>query len=545
MNGPGQKEAFEMVRSVLDQAAAAWHWVVGRGGTDQSAETGLQMIVEKMLPALYRHAESMQRGGKLLPLLELALAGPAEGQRNLPLRTILLVAKTAFYRSGLPIRFEANGSVVPFDDQLEEAWLLAEAQPLPAFWRITLCYSYGRNVDREKALASLRLLVDTLREQNASWELAFALHHLAHLMQFRLEEDEVNRSEAAAHLDEALRILESLGDNRESGYVLRNLGQLHRLREEFALAISYWEESRARLDEVGEWSIAAFLHWNIGDAYLQMGDVDAAFAHYRTMTETALAHGSSSLAGDMLGKESYEAARYGRLELALETKRLALTHARAAGDIFTEAWTTWEMGELCRLRGELDEAVVWYERSRPLFAQYGDQTGYSFYYRGLGDVAAARGFHAVAASNFEQSLQEAEENGHSWAQGYALIGRARTSLAAQQLAVAREQMARALDVSRATGDRAITLAALVVAAEILYQGGQTELALEVANFVAAHPISWTESRTRAEQIAAASQLPPPAVCAAKERAQEREIWALVSVVCQVLVSSEAVTMSGS
>src|SRR5690606_38622386 len=119
MTGPRQKEAIQAVGDALEQAAAAWRWLGRPPG-------GVSGIVEQMLPALYRYVESLQRGGALVKLLELALAEPPG---DLALRAVLLAAKTAFYRTGLPIRFEAFGVVMPIDDQLPEAWELAEQQP--------------------------------------------------------------------------------------------------------------------------------------------------------------------------------------------------------------------------------------------------------------------------------------------------------------------------------------------------------------------------------------------------------------------------------
>jgi len=290
------------------------------------------------------------------------------------------------------------------------------------------------------------------------------------------------------------------------------------------------------LDEAGEWIIATLLHWHIGDAYLQLGDLDSAFAHYRTMTEAAQSRDPLAFVGDMIGKESYEAARYGRLDRALETKWAALSYARSAGDLFTEAWATWEMGELCRLRGELDEALTWYERSLPLFASFGDHTGYAFYHRGLAQVAAARGFHAVAVVSFEESLRHAREHNHSWAQAYALMGLGRANLALGDLPLAQEQMVRAVATARATGDRAITLAALAAAAELFARSDRTGRALELAAFVADHPIAWTEVRARAAELRTDLTL-TGAGKAEDGKVAPADLWALADEVSRELATT--------
>src|SRR5690606_6251668 len=52
MSGPRQKEAFRAVGDGLDQAAAAWRWLVACDRSGGGAENVLRVIVAQMLAAL-------------------------------------------------------------------------------------------------------------------------------------------------------------------------------------------------------------------------------------------------------------------------------------------------------------------------------------------------------------------------------------------------------------------------------------------------------------------------------------------------------------
>jgi tetratricopeptide (TPR) repeat protein len=435
------------------------------------------------------------------------------------------------------------GGVLSFDtDLVTEAWrLVAEHRILP-FWQTVLAYGYGRAVAREEGIARLRALVAELRNGGPSWELAYALEHLVLLLELRLTDEEA--AESLVYLEEALSIFEKLGDARESGYTLRLLGQLRRLQEQLPEAIGHWKEALARLESIDDWVISTHLHWHIGDAYIQMGDLDAAFQHLGKMGQIALSHGDLALAADVLGKESFEAARYGHLDRAVETRQQALQAARASRDRLVEAWSTWEMGEIYRLRGDFEEAALWYERSLPLFDEH-QGFAHAFYSRGLADIAATRGDYPAAARHYDQSVRAAEAYDYGWAEAYARIGLARMEQHIGDACQARQYLAQALDLAQATTDRAITLAALAAAAELLASSDDQDLAAEVAAFVAAHPTSWVEVRNRAGQVLAALSPGETDATDANLGEQVGDVWQMALRVRDALQAPEKVSESTS
>jgi hypothetical protein len=134
------------------------------------------------------------------------------------------------------VRSEIDGDLTTADEEgIRQAWGRAatlEAMRAMGFWGTILAYLYGRIVDREQGVHTLPQLLSQLRQENSRWELAFALQHLALLLLEDLP-DGAEQVEAGAVLSEALAICEALGDDRESGYTLRWLGQLRRFQNAF------------------------------------------------------------------------------------------------------------------------------------------------------------------------------------------------------------------------------------------------------------------------------------------------------------------------
>jgi serine/threonine protein kinase/DNA-binding SARP family transcriptional activator len=522
MKGPEQQEAFTAVGTAFDNIRAAWRWLIEQGQ--------FETIVQQMLPAIFRYCETRVRGWELLPLLNATLETlPATANKvaRRELYIALLTAKGAFYRNHYPVRFESFGMVLPaHEESIRQAWSLMDTLAAWSelnFWSIVLVYLYGRIVNREQGINRMQGLLTRLRQENQRWALAFALQHLVQLMMLDLR-DESEATAATEHLTQALAIFENLGDARESGYTLRALGQLHRLQQNFAEAIHQWDLAQQKLEAVGDWAVAAEINWQMGDAHLQQGNVAAALRHYRRMSEAYAQMGHRRYA-TMLSKESYEALRYGDPEHARRTREQALALAHEAGDLFVEAWCTWEMGEILRVTGDPIGARQWFERSRVLFEKFADKTGETFYYRGLGDLAYAQDDHRQAQRHFQQSLKRAQANGHGWAMAYALAGLGRAATGLGQLDAARLHLAAALHSAQQTSDRGITLVVLSSVAQLYAAMGERESAIEVATFVAEHPVSWRETRVQAAAVLEAiTDLSPERLAEAQGRGRQRQVW---------------------
>ncbi|MDT8306292.1 MAG: NB-ARC domain-containing protein, partial [Anaerolineae bacterium] len=521
MRGPGQREAFAAVEAAFANIRLAWQWFVRQGELEQA--------VTQMLPGLYRYCEAHLRAYDLLQLL--SLVPPSE---DVQMQALLDTVRSAFYRTGLPVRFEAIGAVVPAEEtSLRKAWALATRHDLfkvLGFWGIVLAYDYGRVVERLPGIHRLRRLVGYFERQGQQWERAFALHQLGQLLQ-----GERAGRDGEEYLNQALALFQKLGDERESGYVLRSLGQQRRLREAFADAIAYWKTAQEKLEAAGDVTIGAGIHWQMGDAYLQLGEFEQAFAHYRNMVEAHARMGRKRLVADTLSKASFEAVRYGDLAYARESRQQALALAQEIGDLFNEGWSTWEMGELLRVGGDLVGAREWFEKAQLLFTRFEDRTGYTFYHRGLGDIALTRGNFLDAQLQFQASLRHAQARGNEWALAYAWCGMGSASVGLGHVEMARQHFLEALQRAVAAGERGITLFVLAGITALFALSGEDERATELGAFVLEQPLTWRETREWLQAILAGDvKLPADEQAAAAERARQRELWPTVQELIEQL-----------
>ncbi|MFW6185006.1 MAG: NB-ARC domain-containing protein, partial [Chloroflexota bacterium] len=534
MHGPRQQEAFDAVHADFENVRLAWNWLV----QEKQPET----VVDRMLPALYHYCEDRVKSFDLVTMVDTAVAHLDTETTELEqsLLTILLTARAAFFRNGFPIRLEAFGMFVPADvETLQRAWSLSQVvrDEQCGFWIPLLCYTYGRIVDWDQGTHRLRQLFPVQRKLNRRWELGFCLLMMAQLLMLRLER-ESEAQEVDRYLSEALSIFEELGDDRERYYTLRMFGQIRRLQKKFAEAIGYWLDAQAGLESIGDWAVAADINWQVGDAYIQQGEVDKAFPYYRRMSDAYARMGHKQVAAMVLSKESYEAVRYRDLAYAQEIRERSLAMARQVGDLYSEAWNTWEMGELFRVGGDAAQARRWYERARTMFLEFGDESGATFYHRGIADLALSAGDYEEAARQFQASLNQARATSHDWAMAYALVGMGRAALGLGQYDAARKYLYRWLRRAQRTSDQSVALMALAAVTALYATVGETDAALSLGALLLTHPITWRETREQVQAVldslsssggggAAALRAAPPA-------GEQPPLWDVVAQQLQAL-----------
>jgi DNA-binding SARP family transcriptional activator/predicted ATPase len=509
MKGPQQKEAFRTISQEFENILAAWHWLLDQGQFNQA--------IHSILPALFRYCEAEAIYLEISQIIQNVKNEIEKHDTSISDQSIavLLTTQAAYFRNGFPVRFELFGMVIPSEEQaLSKAWsLVGNQDDLKAmgFWGILLAFLYGNLVDFGDGVQHLRLLCDHFRVQSddnsaytqdqraGSWEYAFSLELLVQLLEwhFRPGENLLQMEQLAM---EALDIFTLHGDERETGFTLRLIGQLQRLRHDFQTALKYHKLAQEKLSSAGEWAVRAYIYLQIGDIYFQMGKHEMAFRQFEECIQVYEKKGIKWIVAESLSVESYEALRYSDIDHAWRTRKLSLNMAREIGDSFGEGWGLWELGEIYRVMGDAENANKYYEEARSILAHFEDPSGEVFYHRGIGDLALEGGDFRKAEEHFLQSLYYSDSVGHPWGSVYALCGLGRVKTCLADHGLARDYFYQALQRAKEIDDSGITLNVLESIAEEYAAEGKNDRAAELAARVFRHPVTWRETKEKSEAL---------------------------------------------
>jgi tetratricopeptide (TPR) repeat protein len=372
----------------------------------------------------------------------------------------------------------------------------------PGIWSIILAMLLGWISNGQEGSHWLRLLVAHYRQQKDTWLLAFALENLGGLRMPSGRGSPQGRAglaESANYLTEALEMFESLGDLREQGHSLRLLGLIYRSfdnREAKSMLIN----ARRLLQEAGDHVMAANVGIQIAESNFRLGEMEEAFLSFRQLRRYYAGIGNQRFEAYALSKESMEAVRYSTIDHARETRKQSLAVSREARDLLGMAWSTWELGEVERVDGQLESARFYFEEAKSLFVDVGDPNGQVFYQRGLGDLAQELGQYVEAETRFEESLRLARQHPHLWAAAYALAGLGRATLGQNRLEEAHSFFVEGIELSLEHGYRELDLVSLAGLANHAMMTTQSERALQLSIFVLSQPLTWNETRKQVQVV---------------------------------------------
>jgi tetratricopeptide (TPR) repeat protein len=254
---------------------------------------------------------------------------------------------------------------------------------------------------------SIVALQERLRAIPGDWR-GYATLGLAYVAQARVTADPSWYPKAEGVLRESLRLHGA--DNVEA---LLGLGALELARHDFASALERGRAAQA-LDPYD-----ADVYGVQGDALIELGRYDEAFATFQTMVDTRPDIASYARA-------SYARELLGDVPGAIDAMRTAF---EAAGMPADAAWAAHQLGELEFGRGAVAEAADWYRRGLDLAPSYVPNLA------GLAKVAWARGDAELAILRYRDAVAAYPSVEYVAALGdlYATNGRA--DLAREQYAV--------------------------------------------------------------------------------------------------------------
>ena len=529
MQGANQQRAFSGMETEFDNIHGAWSWLVSIN------EMGT--AIQNMLPILFHYAEVRGKTPTLIHMLDLALASLTSSRQdaqNRQLEIILRSAKGAFFQDGYPLRYSVYDGIFPIDRaSIRRAWRLAqehEVFPTLGFWGILLSFIYGRIIQYDEGARQLRRVLPFFERTGQVWELAIGYLHLLRLMIPSEPSGSRRREQFPRYLSDARDIFAARGDTINLGHIMRLWGDLKFQEQEIEGAIQQWQLARHSFLNAGEWATATHTLWQLADTYLQVGDFQKAFDGYSQIAAIYREHGLRTEQVSALSKESFEKARYGEIEEALQIRRTCLDIILGTGLTYQIAWNYWEMGELLRVKGDAAAAAEWYERAYQIFDREQDNIGRSYYFRGMGDIALEKKNYESARDYFSTSVDLAKSANHTWMICYSLSKLAHAEVEIQDIKSAKKNFHDAFQYGMKTLDKGVLLVVLVEYAVFCSKIGRDVRAVELCSFVGHHFASWHETKRQAFCLldSLKKSLPLEKFKQAKKDGRSLDLWETVT-----------------
>jgi tetratricopeptide (TPR) repeat protein len=483
MKGRDHKSAFTAAGEEFENFNTAWAWLVEKNQ--------IGTAVESLLPTMFYYAELRVLTPDLLQMAESTLQKLKDLPETSERHRWEIILNTALTIPGCFAVYEAIGFGIQ-KDVLQSVWSLLEQEGSTYhadYWSIRLAYAYGIFLNDETAIRYLERILSELQDPNSSWERVMAQLYLAKLQLPQLSYSPENEATLERYTLEAVDIFSAMDDELNVSYALLQLGSLKYKQEKLEQAIEQWGSATAALTGLDEWSAGNIAIRLMGDAYLQMGQFEAAFKCFERIARICFEHGHLQDAVGGLSKESFEMVRYGDLEEARRIRQQCVDTIETIGPEYQVGWNYWELGEVLRVMGR-------FEKARKAFEAFStDNVWRTFYFRGLGDLALTGGDFGAASRHFLQSMELAQETRHEWAVAYALCGQGRCELGLGKLRESREHFLEALQYAFEAGDKGINLVTLAGYAGLLCQEGELEMAVKLGSLVSSHYATWNEIRT--------------------------------------------------
>jgi tetratricopeptide (TPR) repeat protein len=239
-----------------------------------------------------------------------------------------------------------------------------------------------------------------------------------------------------------------------------------------------------------------------------------------------------------LDHTGYVARGLGEYEEARQVHLESLTICREEGDRLGIAGSLNNLGLVARDMGDYAEAERYFQEGLAIRTEIGHRWSITVSLEQLGDVALAQGNYEEARRWYQESLEVSRGTERAAQMSEALRGLGEVSSAQGDFEQARQHFRDALELEMAGPVVYIPtiLKVLFAVAQLAARTGDREKSAEWLATVAGHAASSARTRDRANRLLdeLASQLPPQAMAAARERSEGKSLDDMVGEVLREL-----------
>jgi len=287
-------------------------------------------------------------------------------------------------------------------------------------------------------------------ETSARWLNRFP-DRMAYTLSFRLAPGVM-----VSILEDAIAAARHLGDRRNEGYYLGNLGLAYAGQREVRHAIEYLEQALQIAREIRDHRNEGVWLGNLGDAYRQLTESHQAIEHFEQALRIAREIGDRRNEGVWLGNLGLAYTDLGRKYQAIECFDFALEITREVGDRRNEGIWLGNLGLIYTDLGDTPPAVQYSEQALEVAREIGDRRNETLWLCNLGLIYLHQGHWDEALQMFETALSISHELGERQGAARAINNLGLVYLNLGRLDDALQMFQKALTVFRELDDRQST-----------------------------------------------------------------------------------------
>jgi len=352
-------------------------------------------------------------------------------------------------------------SYVPTASELAAAWAAAKTDEekhalLTADREVTLMWAQAiiadvthlvRQNDYVQALKALQFAQDVTTRIDDKAGIARILSIIGEVHRLRGD-----YASALASFEKSLAQLEASGTQAEKEVALLGLGNVHTALGNYSAAMEFFEKSRALAETTGNKVIAARNLGNASQLYFAQGNYAQALKFLQRSLQASETIGDKeAIAIDLLGIGNVHAAQ-GNAGLAMEFFQKSLAQFEALQHKAGVLNVLSSMGSLSRIQEDYKQAMEWYQKSLTLANEVGNKSYVALVLSNIGHAHAMQGDHAKAIEFYQQALTLQKETGDKAGEATTLQSLAHVASAQGNHALSLTFAQQAADLAKTIGN---------------------------------------------------------------------------------------------
>jgi tetratricopeptide (TPR) repeat protein len=226
--------------------------------------------------------------------------------------------------------------------------------------------------------------------------------------------------QALTYYQQSLAIQQEIGDKSGEGPTLSNISLIYSARGDYNTALDFLKKSLAIQQEIGDKKGEGTTLNNMATTAHARGDYDTALDFLKQSLAITQEIGDKSGEGTTLNNISQIFKARGDYDTAIEHLQQSLAIRQEIGDKKGEGATLNNMATTAHARGDYDTALDFLKKSLAIRQEIGDKSGEGTTLNNMATTAHARGDYDTALDFLKKSLAITQEIGDKFGEGTTL-----------------------------------------------------------------------------------------------------------------------------